>query len=127
MKNYYSLKIGYGFGVPSRICLRGGCHKCHIYHIEMKNWKKRPLEFSKIKGEYYWVIFVNHKNMLAKKSSQKRFESICIIIQIRTARNSKQTINALLISFTKLLDKANVVLQFKSAELYRTSIFHNMP
>ena len=31
------------FGVPSRIFLRGGCHKCHISHIEMKNSKNTPL------------------------------------------------------------------------------------
>ena len=29
--------------LPSRICLRGGCQKCHISHIEMKNLKNTPL------------------------------------------------------------------------------------
>ena len=32
-----------------------------IFNIKIE--KKRPLQFSKIKGEYYWIFFVNHKNL----------------------------------------------------------------
>ena len=32
------------FGILNyKICLRGGCHMCHNYHIEMKNSKNTPL------------------------------------------------------------------------------------
>ena len=37
------LLIAYALNKSSRICLRGGCHKCHISHIEMKNSKNTPL------------------------------------------------------------------------------------